>query len=407
MKTFEVIRLGHQGDGICEGPLLASRTLPGEVVTGLRAGNRLEDVRIVTPSPNRVTPPCRHFRACGGCQLQHASAEFQESWKTAMVEEALRRAGLTADFAPAHVSPERSRRRAKFTARRTRNGAIAGFLGRRSEVIADIPECRLLDPGLMPAIPLAVALAGRAASRKQALAVTATLSAAGLDVAVTDGKPLERALQATLADIAEQFQLARLSWQGEIVVQRHAPEQAFDGIAVLPPPGAFLQATPDGEDTLRAEVRRIVGDARNVADLFAGCGTFALPLSRGAAVHAVEGDAAMLAALQAGWRRAPGLRQISCEIRDLFRNPLIREELRRFDAAVIDPPRAGAERQIREMAGAGIARIAYVSCNPATFARDARILVAAGYDLGSVRVVDQFRWSAHVELVAGFSFTSA
>ena len=183
---------------------------------------------------------------------------------------------------------------------------------------------------------------------------------------------------------------------------RRPPWQGMGRARVAPPPGAFLQATAEGEAALVAAVRGLVGDAARVADLFAGCGTFALPLAERAEVLAVEGEAAMLAALDAGWRKAEGLKRIRVEARDLFRRPLQPAELDRFDAVTIDPPRAGAEAQVRELAASRVPRIAMVSCNPATFARDAEILVAGGYKLGEVRPVDQFRWSGHVELAAAF-----
>ncbi|MCC5983842.1 MAG: class I SAM-dependent RNA methyltransferase, partial [Rhodobacteraceae bacterium] len=198
--------------------------------------------------------------------------------------------------------------------------------------------------------------------------------------------------------------LARLAWEGEVIALAALPAQTFGRAQVVPPPGAFLQATEDGEATLLAAVRGAVGDAARVADLFAGCGTFTLPLAERAEVHAVEGDAAMLAALDAGWRRAAGLKRVRTETRDLFRRPLLADELACFDAVVIDPPRAGAAAQVAELARAQVPVIAAVSCNPVTFARDARVLVAAGYCLQTVQVVDQFRWSAHVELAARFVF---
>ena len=232
--------------------------------------------------------------------------------------------------------------------------------------------------------------------------MTATLAGAGLDLAVRGGKPLDEALRLTLSDLAVRHDLARLAWEDEIVLTRRAPEQMLSGVAVVPPPGAFLQATPGGEAALVDEVLGVLDGARAVADLFAGCGTFTFPLARRAAVHAVEGAPGMVAALEHAARHAQGLRPITGAARDLFRRPLDRHELARFDGVVIDPPRAGAEAQIAELAEAGVPRIAHVSCSPTSFARDAARLVAAGYAMGPVRVVDQFRWSAHVELVAGF-----
>ncbi len=400
--TFRITRLGHLGDGIAGGPVYAPRTLPGEVVSGARNGDRLSEVRIVTPAPERVAPPCRHYRACGGCQLQHASDAFVAAWKQTFVETALAAQGLRTTFRPMAISPPRSRRRAVLAARRTKKGATVGFHGRHSDTITEITDCHLLDPGLMAAIPAARQLAILGASRKAELAVSATLSNSGLDLSVSGGKPLDGRLRATLGQAADTLGLARLSWDGEAVAQREPPMQSLGPARVLPPPGAFLQATPQGQAALVGAVEEILAGASRIADLFAGCGTFTLPLARNAEVHAVEGDAAMIAALDHGWRRAQGLKRVTVEARDLFRRPLLADELARFDGVVLDPPRAGAEAQMRELARARIPVIAYVSCNPLSFARDAAGLAKAGYDLEWIVTVDQFRWSVHTELAAAF-----
>jgi len=403
MTNFTVQRLGHKGDGIADGPVYVPLTLPGEVVSGDLEDQRLSNVRIVTPSSDRIAPPCRHFKSCGGCQLQHASDQFLENWKTDVVRAALGAHGLTPQFLPIHTSPPQSRRRAVLSARRTKKGAMAGFHAKASDVIVEIPDCTLLHPALVAARPAVEALAIAGASRKQPLSVTLTQSEAGVDVMARGGKSLDGQLRIDLAGLAEAHDLARLAWEDEVIVTRSLPLQKFGPALVLPPPGAFLQATAQGQAALAQDVMRITGGARQVVDLFAGCGTFALELATRAAVHAVEGDAAMIKALDQGWRQAQGLRAISTEARDLFRRPLEPDELAKFDAAVIDPPRAGAEAQIATLAASQIPVLAYVSCNPASFARDARQLTDSGYVLGSVRVVDQFRWSSHVELVAEFT----
>ncbi|MGC0223661.1 class I SAM-dependent RNA methyltransferase [Pseudooceanicola nitratireducens] len=407
MTEHVIERLGHQGDGIAPGPVFAPMTLPGEVVSGTLNGQRLEQMRIVTPSSDRVAAPCRHFKTCGGCQVQHASDGFVEHWKAGIVREALRAQGIEAEIAGVETSPPRSRRRAGLSARRTKKGAMAGFHGRASGTIVEIPDCQLLHPDLIAALPVAEALAVAGGSRKGELNVSVTLSDGGLDVAVRDGKPLDRDLEVALAQQAEALDLARLSWDGEVIAMRRAPGQIFGPARVVPPPGAFLQATPQGEAALLRAVTEITEGASKIADLFAGCGTFALPLARRAEVLAVEGDRAMIAALDRGWREAQGLKRVEGVTRDLFRNPLLRDEFKGIDAVVIDPPRAGAEAQVTELAEARVPVIAHVSCNPVTFARDAARLIAAGYVMGPVRVVDQFRWSSHVELVAGFRLTSA
>jgi 23S rRNA (uracil1939-C5)-methyltransferase len=400
MDRFQIERLGHQGDGIARGPVFAPLVLPGEIVEGKRDGARLTEIRIVTPSPDRVTPPCRHFKSCGGCLLQHASDAFVALWKVDVVRHALSAQGLDADFRDIETSPPQSRRRAGLSARRTKKGALAGFHGRASGTIVEIPDCQLIHPDLRPALGVAERLAIIGGSRKGELAVLATRSLNGLDIAVTGGKPLDGPLRLALAQEAEAAKLARLAWEDEVIATRLPPTQTMGRAEVAPPPGAFLQATEHGEAALLSAVQEVVGNAKRVIELFAGCGTFSLPLAERAEVHAIEGSAAMLSALDKGWRQAQGLKRVTTEPRDLFRNPLMAEDLGRFDAAVIDPPRAGAEAQVAELARSKVSVVAFVSCNPVTFARDARILVDAGWHLDWVQVVDQFRWSPHVELVA-------
>ncbi|WP_282153620.1 class I SAM-dependent RNA methyltransferase [Ruegeria atlantica] len=402
-QTYTITRLGHQGDGIADGPVYAPRTLPGEVVSGTLLDQFLTDIRVETPSDQRVKAPCRHYKSCGGCQLQHAADGFVADWKVEVVRTALAAQGLEASMRPIHTSPERSRRRATIAVRRTKKGTLAGFHGRASDTITEISDCHLLDQTLIAAIPVAEALAILGGSRKGVLAVTLTLSESGLDVAVKGGKPLDGPLELSLAQATEKHGLARLSWDGEVIAMRQPPVQRFGQANVVPPPGAFLQATKDGEQALLKAVSEAVGGSKRVVDLFAGSGTFSLPLAEEAEVHAVEGEAAMTQALDQGWRRAQGLKRITTEARDLFRRPLMPDELKSFDAVVIDPPRAGAEAQVTELAQALRPMIAYVSCNPVTFARDAKILVNAGYTLEWVQVVDQFRWSSHTELAARFT----
>lgn len=399
---LRIERLGHLGDGIASGPVYAPMTLPGEEVEGDVTNGWMEAPKIVSPSAFRVTAPCPHYRACGGCAVMHASDAFVARWKAEIVRAALSGQGIEAELRPVATSPARSRRRATFAGRRTKAGAIVGFHGRASGTIMPVPHCHLLHPRLVAAVPVLEEITRGTATRKGELDLSITLSEAGLDLAVTNGKPLDQGLIERLTAIAGRADLARLSWNGEVVAVRRPPYQTFGSARVVTPPGAFLQATLEGEAALLAATREIVGEARRVVDLFAGCGTFALPLATCAEVHAVEGDAAMADALGAGWRGAAGLRRISTETRDLFRRPLLPDELNRFDCVVIDPPRAGAEAQMREVAASTVPVVCAISCNPVTFARDARILTAAGFVLDWVQVVDQFRWSPHVELAARF-----
>ena len=404
MTQWTIERLGRRGDGVAlsgAARALAALTLPGEVIEGESVDGRIAAPRIVTPSADRVRPVCGHYRACGGCSLMHASEGFTTAWKRQVVETALAARGLDATVVGVHVSPPRSRRRAVLSGRRTKKGALLGFHARASDVIVDLADCHVLRPQIVAALPLLRRIVVAGASRSAELSLTVIHGPAGLDVAVQGGKPIEPELFRDLAALSEEGDLARLDWDGQAITRR-PPALPMGRAQVVPPPGAFLQATEEGEAALVAAVRDFTKDARQVADLFAGCGTFALRLAEYAPVHAVEGLAAPLVALDAGWRGAAGLQRITTATRDLARNPLLADELARFDTIVIDPPRAGAEAQARQIAASKVERIAFVSCDPVNFARDARILSDGGFDLARLLVVDQFRWSPHVETVAEF-----
>jgi 23S rRNA (uracil1939-C5)-methyltransferase len=386
--------MGRTADGA-----LLARVLPGEDVELSDDGS----IRIVTPSADRVSPPCRHFRSCGGCAMQHASDASVAVWKQEIVRRALVAQRLDAPFRGIMTSPPLSRRRARFAGRRTKKGTLVGFHGKGSDTVIDVPGCQLLSPGLQAALPALHAIVALGASRKSELGLTVTESRSGPDVHVETDLPLTDSLRVSLAALANTHRLARLVWRDEPVATIAPPYQYFGTARVVPPPGAFLQATRDGEAALLAAVNDVVGRAARVVDLFAGCGTFSLPLAAASEVHAVEGEAAMVAALDRGWRETPGLKRVTTEVRDLFRRPLEPDELRHFDVAVIDPPRAGAEAQSTALAKSDLRRIAMVSCNPITFARDARLLTEGGFVLDWIEVIDQFRWSAHVEISAAFT----
>ncbi|PJF10011.1 class I SAM-dependent RNA methyltransferase [Pseudorhodobacter sp. MZDSW-24AT] len=398
-------RLGHLGDGIAQGesgPIFVAGMLPGEVVEGELEGDRLHNAKILTPSPARVKPPCSHARSCGGCLMQHASDALVADWKTASVEGALAGQGLHAPFRPILTSPPRTRRRATFAARRTKGGAMIGFHARGSAALIPIPNCQLVHPDLMAAMPGLEELVRLGGSRTQEVSLMVTKALGGPDVVVTGGKPLDSALRLELARVVEAHGLSRLTWEDETVALRATPIQTLGDSRVAPPAGAFLQATEHGERALLETVCEALGPQKKIVDLFAGIGTFALPLARTAEIHAVEGDPAMIAALDKAARNTEGLKPVRSEARDLFRRPLEPDEFKSVTGVVIDPPRAGAEAQVRCLAHSTVPVIAMVSCNPVTFARDAKTLVQAGYRLEWVQVVDQFRWSAHVELVGRF-----
>ncbi len=391
--------LTHTGMGRATDGTLVPRVLPGEDITLAEDGT----VRIDTPSVNRVAAPCRHYKTCGGCAVQHAADDFVAKWKMDIVRKALTAQGLPADLAGIETSPAQSRRRASWSGRRTKKGAQIGFHARGSDLLVPTPECQLLTPALMAALPAAEALVRRVCSRTGEARITVTQSLAGPDVRVDYDAPLTGDLRIDLAQLAQEHDLARLSYGDEPIATIDPPAQQFGTARVVPPPGAFLQATDHGQEVLTRAVVQATTGARRIVDLFSGCGTFSLPLAAQAEVHAVEGETEMVEALSAGWRKAQGLKSVSVEARDLFRRPLLPDELSRFDAAVIDPPRAGADAQIAEIAEAKVPVVAMVSCNPVTFARDAQRLVQAGYVMQPPLVVDQFRWSAHVELVATFT----
>lgn len=404
--NLTIARLGHHGDGIAQGEngaIYVPQTLPGEEVEGTLKGDTLTQIRILTPSANRVRPPCVHARTCGGCLMQHASDSFVADWKLGIVRVALAGQGIEADLRPIITSPPRSRRRATLAAHRTKGGVLMGFHARASDTIVEVPNCQLLHPDLIAAFPALEALVKLGGSRTHDIDLSVTRTLNGPDVVVSGGKDMDAMQRMDLARLVEQFGLSRLTWNGEAVALRAPPILRLGRANVTLPPGAFLQATAEGEAALLSCVTEAVGNARRITDLFAGIGTFTLPLAEKAEVHAVEGEAPMLAALDKGFRMAEGLKRVTTETRDLFRRPLEPDEFRHVEAVVIDPPRAGADAQTATLARSKVPVIAAVSCNPATFARDAKVLLAAGYKLDWVQVVDQFRWSSHVELAARFT----
>lgn len=401
MTLWTVERLGRKGDGVAigeAGRALAALTLPGEVIEGEADGGRIAAPRIITPSAERVRAQCAHYRACGGCSLMHASDEFVTSWKVGVVVEALRAQGLAAPIAGTHVSPPRSRRRAVLSGRRTKKGALVGFHARASDVIVDVLDCHVLRPAIQAAVPFLRRLVAAGGTRAGEIALTVTETAQGLDVAAVGGKPMDAALFQMLAALADEGDLARLTWDDQTITRRR-PALTFGRAQVTPPPGGFLQATAEGEAALLGAVRDITRGAARILDLFAGCGTFTLPLAEKADLHAVEGLAAPLEALTDAARRTPGLHRITTEVRDLAKRPLLADELA-YNAIVIDPPRTGAGPQAHQIAQSRAERLAWVSCDPVTFARDARILADSGMQIARLYIVDQFRWSPHVETVA-------
>lgn len=396
-------RLGLEGDGIGRGPdgdIYVPFTLPSETVSGEFVDGRMKIGDILVTSPDRVTPVCRHFGTCGGCTLQHASDKFLAIWKVETVIRALAAHGLSAKMQPIVVSPASSRRRATFAGRRTRKTVQVGFHERHSSMVVAISECHLVEPQLLAAVPALAGLTRIGATRSLPIRMTVTLTDAGLDAGIIDGKELSAEMRDEAIIVATNHDFARLTWNGEVIVFARPAVRRFGKAIVALPPAAFGQATAAGEAALVASVKNVTDGAGRIVDLFSGCGTFALPLAEHAEVHSVEMDSAMLAALDIGWRQTSNLKRVSHEIRDLFARPLLAKELDLFDAIVLDPPRAGASAQCHQIAESKVNRVAYVSCNPVTFARDAKLLVGNGFKIDWIQCVDQFRWSGHVELVA-------
>jgi 23S rRNA (uracil1939-C5)-methyltransferase len=408
-EKLVITRLGSQGEGIAEaaaGAVYVPYALPGETVEvepwpGHADRRRLH--RVAAASPARTAPVCPHFGTCGGCALQHLAAGPYHDWKRGLVIAALARAGLDAPVHDVLEAHGEGRRRAVFHARRATHDVLAvGFAAMKAHRVVAIDRCPILAPALTGSIAAAWDIAEVLASVRKPLDIQVTASDAGLDVDVRGSGRLTAADTAALARVAERRNLARLTRHGELVAQRKPPMLTVGRAQVVLPPGAFLQATSAGEATLAQLVVGYCQGARTVADLFCGVGPFALRLAERTRIAAVDSDGDAIAALQRAAAATPGLKPVAAQQRDLFRRPLAASELKGFDAVVFDPPRQGAEAQARELAASAAPTVVAVSCNPATFARDARILVEAGYRMVQVTPVDQFLFSAHVELVGLF-----
>jgi 23S rRNA (uracil1939-C5)-methyltransferase len=400
---FTIARLGSQGDGVAEseaGEVFIPFTLPGEIVTAAREKDRAMLISVLEASPLRIDPACRHFGECGGCAVQHLEAEAYHQWKREKVVHALKSKGIVCDVGVLVACAPHTRRRVVFTARRSEAGMQFGFVRALSSEIISIEECPISLPEIVAALEPLKALAALVCATAKSFRMTVTVTGSGLDVAVHDSGKLGENQRRVASNFVIGEGLARLSVDGEIIVEPKKPVVLFGGVAVALPPGAFLQATEAAEQAMADIVGRHLSRAKRVADLFAGCGSFALRLAAKSEVHAAEGDAAALSALDRAFRFASGLKRVTSERRDLFRRPLTFKELNAFDGLVFDPPRAGAEDQSKQIARSDVPLVAAVSCNPVTLARDLRILLDGGYALKSVTPIDQFLWSSHVEAVA-------
>jgi 23S rRNA (uracil1939-C5)-methyltransferase len=383
-----IVRIAARGDGVTES---------GQHVPFAVPGDALLDDGALAFGPHHQEPPCRHFPECGGCQLQHADDAAYRGYLVSRIETALAQHGLETEIRDPHLSPPRSRRRATLKALKLGQGAVVGFNAEKSHRIVDMQECHILRPELFALVDPLRALFGRLLKPRQGAEAQLTLIDGGVDVLLRHVSASNLESVQALTDFAGMHGIARLS-----VDSGNGPETLYEpiparislsGVPVAFPQGAFLQATQDGEAALISCVRESLGDSKRIADLFAGLGTFALACGAGYAAEAARDAAAALKAA------APSM---TVEHRDLYRRPLDVSDLKVFDSVVLDPPRAGAAQQGEQLAASSVARIAYVSCNPATFGRDTKALVDGGYRLEWVRPVGQFRWSTHVELAASF-----
>jgi 23S rRNA (uracil1939-C5)-methyltransferase len=410
VERLVIDHVGHRGDGVAfaDGQsVYVPYTLGGETVEVAPVPGHHPDRRhllqVERASPERVTPFCPHFGTCGGCAIQHWETERYRAWKRDIVIETLAQAKLACDVYPLIDAHGLGRRRITLHARMGTHDVLkVGFAAANSHDIIPVDRCPILDPGLSGALDAGWAVAEPLISFGKPLDLQITATDSGLDIDVRGSGPLPAPMIATLSRVAEQHRLARLTRHGELVLMPTPPAITIGTARVTLPPGSFLQATVAGEETLAALVAGHCQRAKHIADLFCGVGPFALRLAAKARIAAFDNDEGAVMALQKAATSTSGLKPIKAQARDLFRRPLMPQELRDYEAIVFDPPRQGAQAQVLQLAASKIPVVVAVSCNVATFARDARILIDGGYRLEGVTPVDQFRHSPHVELVARF-----
>jgi 23S rRNA (uracil1939-C5)-methyltransferase len=403
--SAEILVIDHLsavGEGVVKtdsGPVFVPMALPGESV---RVDDQGRLAEVVIASLDRVIPFCPEFGRCGGCAMQHVGVDAYGEWKRGVVQRALDREGFAVDVAPTVIAHGRGRRRAIIHVRFGARGPVAGFMAAKSHNLQSIEICPVLVPELDNAFAVARAVSQPLAGRNKPLDVQITATQNGLDVDIRGhGAPDERE-RLLMTEIAERLDLARISVHRDIIVERKPPVIDVGGTPVILPPRAFLQATAAGEDALGELVVAAVGKAKSVADLFCGVGPFALRLAEKARIYAADDGKEAIMALDRAVRGRQGLKPIVSETRDLFRRPLLPQDLAAFDVVVLDPPRAGAEAQARQIAASKVKHVVSVSCDLQSFIRDGLILKAAGFGLESVTPVDQFAWSRHIELVGVF-----
>ena len=407
MREWRISAVGAQGDGLSEGNFIPL-TLPGELVTAEVVNGRGELSEVLEASPERVTPTCKHFGDCGGCAFQHWAIEPYLDWKRDQVRYQLAREGLETEILPTFASPPGSRRRVALHARGGKGGVRLGFKERRSWNLVKIEECPVTNPKLVAALPGLARLAAPFLEHpKSAPTLHVTLTATGLDIDITGVEAKSGGLSADArvraAMVASEFDFARVTMAGEMIYMARQPMVKLGQAIVGLPAGSFLQAVPQAEKAMVDFAVQAAQGASRIVDLYSGVGTFTFRLAEIGGVYAADSSAPAIAALKGAVGSAPGLKAITAEARDLARRPVLSTELKKVDVAVLDPPRAGALEQHIEIANSKVARVVSVSCNPATFARDAKVLTDAGFRLERVLPVDQFLWSPHIELVGVFS----
>lgn len=402
-EILHIAAMGHRGEGVAEGPggpVYVPFTLPGETVRVAIEGKRGRLLEVLEPSPERVEAPCPHFGRCGGCAVQHWRDGAYAGWNRGLVETALRHRHVDAPVAAPIDAHGAGRRRVTLHVLFARERVMAGFMEGRSHRLLDLDRCPILAPELAGAPAIARDLGAAVRGHAKSLDILITASDTGLDCDLRGRIPDHPDIQMDLSEAAERLDLARVTINGDLGIERRMPMLTAGQARIPLPPGAFLQATAEGEETLARLVMEAAGEATRAVDLFCGIGPFALRLATGASVLAVDDNEPALKALDRAARTTPGLKPVTTEIRDLFRKPLTARELDRYEVVVFDPPRAGAEAQARELAQSKAPTVVAVSCDPASLARDLNILVDGGYRIESVTPVDQFRYAAHVETVA-------
>ena len=410
VERLVIDHVGHRGDGVAVADgqsVYVPYTLGGETVEVAPVPGHHPDRRhllqVERASPERVTPFCPHFGTCGGCAIQHWETERYRAWKRDIVIETLAQAKLACDVYPLIDAHGLGRRRITLHARMSTHDVLkVGFAAANSHDIIPVDRCPILDPGLSGALDAGWAVAEPLISIGKPLDIQITATDSGLDIDVRGSGPRPTPMIATLSRVAEQHRLARLTRHGELVLMRTPPTITIGTAQVTLPPGSFLQATSAGEQALATLVSEHCKRAKHIADLFCGVGPFALRLAAKARIAAFDNDEGAVTALQKAATSTSGLKPVKAQARDLFRRPLMPQELRDYEAIVFDPPRQGAQAQVLQLAASKIPVVVAVSCNAATFARDARILIDGGYRLEGVTPVDQFRHTPHVELVARF-----